>query len=64
MNNHKTLTVIAVLQDVDFGAGVVLSQPSPYGQRQSDVEALLTLVQGVVDDHHATLLLPLVLVEA
>lgn len=64
MNNHKTLTVIAVLQDVDFAAGVVLSQPSPYGQRQSDVEALLTLVQGVVDDHHATLLLPLVLVEA
>lgn len=40
------------------------SQTAPDRQRQRDVEALVSLVQGVVDDHHATLLLPLAFIEA
>lgn len=58
------LTIIHVFQDVDFGGGIVHSQAPPDRQRQSDIEALFSLVQRVVDDHHATLLLPLTLVEA
>lgn len=42
----------------------MLSQTPPDWQRQSDIEALLSLVQRVVDDHHTALLLPLALVEA
>lgn len=39
-------------------------QTAPDRQRQRDIEALVCLIEGVVDDHHATLLLPLTLVEA
>lgn len=53
------LTVVRVLQDVDSGVGVVHSQAAPDGHRQGDVEALFSLVQRVVDDHHAAPLLPL-----
>lgn len=58
------LTVVHVFQDLDLGGGVVLPQTAPDGQGQADVEALLLLVQGVVDDHHAAGFLPLALVEA
>lgn len=40
------------------------SQTAPNRQRQSDIKALFSLVQRVVDDHHTTLLLPLSLVKA
>lgn len=42
----------------------MLPQAAADGHRQGDVEALLRFVQRVVDDHHATRLLPLALVEA
>lgn len=42
----------------------MLSQTAPDGQGQADVEALLLLIQGVVDDHHAARFFPLALVEA
>lgn len=58
------LTIVHVFQDLDFGGGIVLPQAAPDGQGQADVEALLPLVQRVVDDHHAALLFPLTLVEA
>lgn len=58
------LTIIHILQDVDFGGGVMHSQTTPDRQWQSDVEALLSFVQRVIDNHHAALLLPLALVEA
>lgn len=41
----------------------MLSQTAPDGQGQADVEALLPLIQGVVDDHHAARFFPLALVE-
>lgn len=58
------LTIIRVFQDGDFGGGVVRSQTTPDRQRQRDVEALFSLVQRVVDNHHAASLLPLTSVEA
>lgn len=64
MNSPPPLTVIHIFQDVDLRRGVVPSQAAPDRQGQGDVEALVSLVQGVVDDHHAALLLPLALVEA
>lgn len=42
----------------------MLSQTAPDGQGQADVEGLLPLIQGVVDDHHAARFFPLALVEA
>lgn len=42
----------------------MLSQTPPNGQRQADVEALLPLIQGVVNDHHAARFFPLAPVEA
>lgn len=42
----------------------MLSQTASDGQGQADVEALFSLIQRVVDDHHAALFLPLALVEA
>lgn len=42
----------------------MLSQTAPDGQGEADVEALLPLIQGVVDDHHAAHLFPLAPVEA
>lgn len=57
-------TIIHVLQDIDFGGGVVHPQTAPDRQRQGDVEALLSLVERVVDDHDATLLLPFTPVKA
>ena len=64
VNSPPPLTVIHIFQDVDLRRGVVPSQAAPDRQGQGDVEALVSLVQGVVDDHHAALLLPLTLVEA
>lgn len=58
------LTVVRVLQDVDLGGVVVHSQAAADRHRQRDVEGLLPLVQGVVDDHHATQFLPLASVKA
>lgn len=58
------LTVVRVLQDVDLGGVVVHSQAPADGHRQRDVERLLPLVQGVVDDHHAAQFLPLASVKA
>lgn len=58
------LTVVHVFQDPDCGGGVVPPQTAPDGQGQADVEALLSFIQGVVDDHHAAPFLPLALVEA
>ncbi|TNN63521.1 hypothetical protein EYF80_026263 [Liparis tanakae] len=54
---------VMLIQDIDFGGGVVRSQTAPDRQRQSDVEALFSLVQRVVDNHDPTVLLPLTLVE-
>lgn len=64
LEESARLTVIHIFQDGDLGGGVVLSQTPPDRQRQGDIETLVALVQRVVDDHHATLLLPLALVEA
>lgn len=58
------LTVVRVLQDVDLGGVVVHPQAAADGHRQRDVEGLLPLVQGVVDDHHAAQFLPLAAVKA
>lgn len=58
------LTVVRVLQDVDLGGVVVHSQAAADRHRQRDVEGLLPLVQGVVDDHHAAEFLPLASVKA
>lgn len=58
------LTVVGVLQDVDLGGVVVHSQAAADWHRQRDVEGLLPLVQGVVDDHHTAEFLPLASVKA
>lgn len=58
------LTIIAVCQDGDFGSRELGSHLATHGHAEADIEALLLLVQGVVDDNDATELLPLVLVKA
>jgi len=58
------LTVVAVGQDGDLGAGEGGAHLAPHGHAEGDVEALLVLVQRVVDHDDAAELLALVLVEA
>lgn len=58
------LTIIAVCQDGDFSSRELGSHLAAHGHAEADIEALLLLVQRVVDDNDATELLPLVLVKA
>lgn len=58
------LTVLHVGHDGDNGAGEAGAQAAAHGHAERDVEALLGLVERVVDDHHAARFLHLALVES
>lgn len=60
----RGLTVIHVGQDVDPGGGELGAQAAAHGHAEGDIEALLGLVERVIDDDHAARLLRLVLVES
>lgn len=58
------LTIVAVCQDGDPGGGEAGAHQAAHGHAEADVEALVLLVQRVVDDDDPAELLALVLVEA
>lgn len=58
------LTIITVCQNDDFGWGELGAQLPPHGHTKADVEALLILVEGVINDKDAADFFTLILVEA
>lgn len=62
--NYCLLTVVTVGQNCDFGGREICAQLTAHRHTEADVEALLFLVEGVIDDDDAADLFPLILFEA
>lgn len=62
--SKQALTIVLVRQYVDMRSGVFWPQTASHRHTEGYVEALLTLIQRVINDHHTTVLFCLILIKA